>query len=150
MIKIGDKDVKKIYVGDKPVKKVMLGDKQIWPSYSSVEYYNGFWNTDPSGERIETVNVSLEGNSIKGNVNNSWYFLCHKNDNPTIDNPCVGYNDNGNAIRKYDLFWSKGKNCWVWLDTTLGDDNTGKYRYISKSDAEARQNKSTNRAGLIL
>ena len=31
MIKIGDKDVKKIYVGDKPVKKVMLGDKQIWP-----------------------------------------------------------------------------------------------------------------------
>ena len=32
MIKIGDKDVKKIYVGDKPVKKVMLGDKQIWPA----------------------------------------------------------------------------------------------------------------------
>ena len=31
MIKIGDKDVKKIYVGDKPVKKIMLGDKQIWP-----------------------------------------------------------------------------------------------------------------------
>ena len=110
MIKIGDKDVKKIYVGDKPVKKVMLGDKQIWPSVentlasATLTYVGGdggnYWapatslnytlteegNYEIDCEFIYTPKVPFNGRAfsqIEGETDYaSWYL--HPTDDPGV------------------------------------------------------------------
>lgn len=120
--------------------------------------YTGFWNTSNSGKNQESVVLSVEENgaTIKGYVNNSWYFLCYTQKDssgnyiiPTYDNQYQGYNDNGSAINKYNIFYSINANCWVWTDNTLDATNTGKFRYIVVDESLVEQMKSTNLDGLI-
>lgn len=124
---------------------------------------SAFWNCSADGSLMQVVKLSLQdnGNTLKGQVfyssEKSWYFLAYtqKDSNgdyiiPTYENQYKGFNDNGTATNKYNLFWSSGYQCWVWTDNTLDNTNTGKFRYIEESDSElVVTHCSTNLDGLV-
>lgn len=159
MIKVKDKEIKDIKYKNQSIKKVMYKGKQIYPAENIDIYgpkYFGhtcYWNKNPAGEQssLEQIEMRLEGGNIKVFVNNGgWYFICKPLQNqilPTLENPCIGINDNGSVERRYDLFFSQSKQCWVWNDTR-DNDSLYKFRYISLSTSDAERNKSTDLAGL--
>lgn len=159
MIKFQGKDIKDIKYKGQSIKKVMYKGHQIYPAENIDIYgpkYFGpicYWNKNPAGGQssLEQIEMRLEGGYIRVSVNNGgWYFICEPLQNqilPTLENPCIGINDNGSVERKYDLFFSQSKQCWVW-NNTRDNDSLYKFRYISLSTADAERNKSTNLAGL--
>lgn len=159
MIKFQGKDIKDIKYKGQSIKKVMYKGHQIYPAENIGIYgpkYFGptcYWNKNPAGVQssLEQIEMRLEGGYIRVSVNNGgWYFICEPLQNqilPTLENPCIGINDNGSVERRYDLFFSQSKQCWVWNDTR-DNDSLYKFRYISLSEADADRNKSTNLAGL--
>lgn len=159
MIKFQNKNIKGIKYKGQPIKKVMYKGHQIYPAENIDIYgpkYFGptcYWNKNPAGEQssLEQIEMRLEGGNIKVFVNNGgWYFICKPLQNqilPTLENPCIGINDNGSVERRYDLFFSQSKQCWVWNDTR-DNDSLYKFRYISLSTSDAERNKSTDLARL--
>ena len=118
------------------------------PAYIYSEKYFGptcYWNMGS----LEPIVMSIrDDDTIHVDVNKgNWYFICKISPNPTLENPCIGIIDNGSAERKYDLFFSQSKQCWVWNNRYTPDDGA-KFRYISLSTSDAERNKSTNLAGL--
>ena len=133
-----------------------IGTEQIYPYVPPIldSVYEGWWNTSATGSSIEKVILEMESATvIKGTVVTSagtgwsWYFKCNYVQNSTLANPCVGFDAGGTQTRRYELFWSRGKNCYVWYDRTYDDTNTSKYRYIMRTQAEVIN--STNLAGLV-
>ena len=150
-------NVDKVYAGETLIYGKKIEENNIVKQLETSSY-NGFWNTSNSGKSQESVVLSIEENgaTIKGYVNNSWYFLCYTQKDssgnyivPTYDNQYQGYNDNGSTTNKYNIFWSTGANCWVWTDNTLDATNNGKFRYIVYDESLVETFKSTNLAGLI-
>lgn len=103
------------------IDKVYIGTEQIYPYIPAIDPYSAtyfgptfYWNTG-TGTSTETIVMSMkDANTIKVNVNNSWYFECVKPaGNPTIDNPAVcNYNSGGAA--EFDLYFDYDKQRWIW------------------------------------
>ena len=147
MIKFLNSDIKKIYYQGRMIKAVYYRGQKIFPDIYGSVYFGPtcYWNI---GGSLESIVMSMEGGYIRVDVNGAWFFVCQPVFEPTLDNPCIGVSDNGDAYRKYDLFFSQSKQCWVWNDITLDDGVENKFRYISLSEADARENKPINLAGL--
>ena len=142
MIKIGDKDIKKIYVGDKPVKKVMLGDKQIWPAEQltapaddPIWFDRKFWmkNTENTNyddfyikpawfERNGTGFIfKFEQAIVKEDAKREvWAFFNAWNPNARKGSAmrCTGWGFNGGETASYntdrfDLYYSETLQLWI-------------------------------------
>lgn len=140
----------------KEIQGIYYKNHKIFPDENDTDIFGSkyfgptcYWNISHDSEQIELIVLSIEGGYIKGLVNNgAWFFICQPVAEPTLENPCIGVSDNGDGNRKYDLFFSQSLKLWVWNDITLADDNVGKFRYLSLSEEGAKNNKSTNLAGL--